>query len=406
VLVFLTFLQLLSDLIFCSNSEEIAARLIPGYVAPLPPPPDDPPHQAPESSPPTLEPPQLNPSPGKGPEQELHLDHSMAIEPTQPPAGDTPLPPTTSNNNNDTDEDILMPPSSPPRASPTPSPEPSPARFQAEDMSVDQPENDIPKPSTDIFVPVSSPPPTAISRASSVGGRTPRSRLKRRPSFSQMSSSVSPDEFTAPRFQPLPESPSTSTMIAEREKELKAKQAEREKEMERETYDRSRSRGSPVGTTSASKPELQAAGATRGAGPRRARGIKRGLGRGRGQSGFQIFTPGRVQPLSAAATTQHESPGLRIGSRAVQNEPRRLVTPDRTLRATETSHAQPLKPQPGFDTQTTAEQMISDYTHADSEDEDILDDLKGKLDNPDWRLQSQAPYVSQTQSTYPTQTQT
>ncbi|KAG8742876.1 hypothetical protein FRC10_000796 [Ceratobasidium sp. 414] len=389
--------------------EEVAARLIPGYVpvsqAPPAPTINDPPHQAPESSPPTQEQPQLVSTLDPISQPERTEQPIVVPSPQTPTAPSTLLP---SNPPNQADQDILMPPSSPPCASPTPTPNPaSPARPSANDMPIDELEPDVPKPPTDFLVPVSSPPPAATGRSSSVGSRTPR--LRRRSSFSQMSSSP-PDEFTGPRYKPLPQSPSTSTMIAERERELKAKEAERdigrehEKGIERDRHEASRGRGSPVGVSETQKPGTQpvekahAAVSSRG-------GIKlkRGRGRGRGQQGLQISTPGR--PVPPPTTVRRVSPGLRIESRSIINELRQQATHDPVSQEPPTAPQAP----PSVDTQgtldaaATADQMISQYTHAGSDDEDILDDLKANLNNANWELETQVPYVSQTQTSYPSQ---
>ncbi|KAG9088162.1 hypothetical protein FRC06_002199 [Ceratobasidium sp. 370] len=389
--------------------EEVAVRLIPGYVAASRAPPaptiNDPPHQAPESSPPTQEQSRLVSTLDPVSQPESTEQPFITPSPRTPTAPVTLLPANPPNQN--TDQDILMPPSSPPCASPTPSPKPiSPVQASANDMPMDELELDAPEPPTDFLVPVSSPPPAATGRSSSVGSRTPR--LRRRSSFSQMSSSPA-DEFTAPRYEPLPESPSTSTMIAERDRELKAKEAgrdrggEREKGDERGRHEASRSRGSPVGMSETQKPgtqlteKAQAVVSSRG-GIR----LKRGRGRGRGQQGLQISTPGRPAPLPTAI--RRVSPGLRIESRSIVNELRQQVTHDTVSQQQPTaSQAPPMDTQSTLDAAATADQMISQYTHAGSDDEDMLDDLKANLNNPNWELETQVPYVSQTQTSYPSQ---
>ncbi|KAG8775957.1 hypothetical protein FRC12_001174 [Ceratobasidium sp. 428] len=389
--------------------EEIAVRLIPGYVAAsqASAATNDPPHQAPESSPPTQEP-QLVPPPDPTSQSAISTE-----QPTDIPSPRNSIPLTTSLPTNspeqsiNPDDDILMPPSSPPQASPSPPPQPEPEPL-ANDMPIDQPELNSPKPATDFLVPVSSPPPAATRRSSSVGSRTPR--VRRRSSFSQMSSSPPADEFTAPRYGPLPESPTTSTMIAERRRELEVQETERgrgrEREKDRKDHDEvNRSRGSPAGTSEARNPESKAA--EKGQTAVFSRGgikIKRGRARGRGQPGLQISTPVRTIPPSA--TSRRLSPGLRIESRSTVNEPRRLATPSLVSQEQHAaSQTLPMDTQLTLDSTATADQMISQYTHAGSDDEDMLDDLKANLDNPDWGLQTQAPYVSQTQNSYPSQTE-
>ncbi|KAG9121027.1 hypothetical protein FRC07_003188 [Ceratobasidium sp. 392] len=390
--------------------EEVAVRLIPGYIpvsqasATTS---NDPPHQAPESSPPTQEQPQLLLVPDAISQLETSTEQPMDIPSPRHTPLITPLSTNPPDQNIDPDDDILMPASSPPLPSPTPSPKPdSPAQALANDMSIDRIEDDIPKPSTDFLVPVSSPPPAATRRSSSVGSRTPR--LRRRSSFSQMSSSP-PDEFTGPRNAPIPQSPSIDMMVAEREKELKAQEVERgrakerEKEDVRDWHEAGRGRGSPVGTLEARKLDLPPVERARTAVSSRG-GIKIKRGRGRGR-GLQISTPGRQLPPSTIA--RRLSPGLRIESRSTASEPRRPVAHNPI------SQGQPMAPQtPHMDTQLpldvtmTADQMISQYTHAESDDEDILNDLKAGMDNPDLGLQTQPPYTSQTQNSYPSQTGT
>ncbi|KAG9099935.1 hypothetical protein FS749_016699 [Ceratobasidium sp. UAMH 11750] len=352
--------------------EEVAVRLIPGYVAASQAPPapttNDPPHQAPESSPPTQEQPQLVPTLDTIPQPDSTEQPIIFPSPRTPTAPTAVLPASSSNQN--TNQDVLMPPSSPPCASPTPSPKiASPARASTNDMSIDEIEPNIPKPPTDFLVPVSSPPPAATGRSSSVGSRTPR--LKRRSSFSQMSSSPA-DEFTAPRYKPIPESPSMSMMIAERDRELKAKEAEqdrgreREKRNEKDRQEASRGRGSPVGVPETQQPgtqlveKSQAVVSARG-GIR----LKRGRGRGRGLQGLQISTPGRSVPPPTAV--RRVSPGLRIESRSIINELRQQATQDPVSQEQPTTPQSPsMDAQPALDATATADQMISQYTHADS----------------------------------------
>ncbi|QRV98388.1 hypothetical protein RhiJN_26407 [Ceratobasidium sp. AG-Ba] len=371
--------------------EEVAARLIPGYVAitqPSTAPTDDPPRQVPESSSLTQAQLQLEITP-ENVTQQPTVEQPIATTAIQSPPLTPPI--KQPEQGTDDDGDILMPSSSPPPASPIPTP--SPERPTANDMSVDEIEHEIANPTTDFLVPVSSPPPAASARASSVGARTPR--LKRRSSFSQLSSSPPDDEFTAPRYEPLPASPSTAKMIEERERELKEKGTERERDkqpMQEKQHDKvqqviHRGRGSPP---AGQKPRLQPSeimhatvSSGRGAKP------KRGLVRGWGQPGFQISTPGRHHlPVTAP---RRVSPGLRIESRTNPSELRSSKPPQATRPQTP-----PRTTESTVDSTPTAEQMISRYTHAGSDDdEDILDDLKAGLDDPDLGLQTQVPYISQ-----------
>ncbi|QRV84325.1 hypothetical protein RhiJN_12341 [Ceratobasidium sp. AG-Ba] len=192
--------------------EEVASRLIPGYVAVAQlstAPTRDLSHQVPGSSSLTQGQSQLEVAPETVPQQsnvEPPIDTSAIQSPPLTPPAKHPEQGT------DDDGDILMPSSSPPPASPIPTP--TPEQPSANNMSVDEVGHEIANPTTDFFIPVSSPPPAASARASSTGPRTPR--LKRRSSFSQMSSSPPDDEFTAPRYEPLPASPSTAKMIGAR----------------------------------------------------------------------------------------------------------------------------------------------------------------------------------------------
>lgn len=404
--------------------EEIATRLIPGYVATQSFPADDPPHQAPISSPPQLVP-QVEPDTQET-DQEAILNQSLAVEPPQSPVRDvtpTPAKPLNEDNNNDTrdrDEDTFMPPSSPPGPSPSPEPEaPLPVEEQAEDMSMDEsepepePEPVVTETYSHVLVPVSSPtsreqndqPPTLV--------RTPR--LRRRSSFSQLSSSPH-DEFTATRAQPIPESPSTASIIAEREKELRIRGMGRERERERDRdRDMERDRGELDNTHEAAEvtPRDWVPGpwANRGSPSMpasRARGRASGRPRGRGRSNLQI-SPERPRPPPSADRdgpydTHRNAPLRRSGELGNPND-----TPLHNCPYS-SSHS-PTRRQYD-DTQVTlgdndtTDRMLSEYTNLGLEDDEaVLVGVMENLQSADLMLQSQAPYVPPTQSSYPSQSQ-
>ncbi|CAE6503121.1 unnamed protein product [Rhizoctonia solani] len=309
------------------NPEEIAVRLIPDYTLPssfV----DDTTSQL------------LGKSKPEDPSRPAA--HSPTIEPNPLPAS----PPKVSN------QDLDMPPSSPPPASP--SPPHTPIVHKLENMSIDEPERTQMGAYSDMMVPVSSPPANNTKKDISTPGSTRSSRGKRRSSFIEMSSSPPPDEFSAPRKQPLPESPSVTVMIAEREKRLKEKARERENMMVAE-----RERELRRGADKAEKNQ-------RAGSPPRVRNVirfgrGRGRGRGRGLTLSTIIPPGTPQTKA----------------------PPPLPTPSR----------------PASGSQDTVAKMMSQYTHADS-DEDVHANLVENLGGADWGLQTQAPYVPQTQESF------
>ncbi|KAJ1306247.1 hypothetical protein OPQ81_010951 [Rhizoctonia solani] len=310
------------------NPEEIAARLIPDY--------------APVSS--FMDEPASQPLGNSKSDVPPQATQSPVIEPQTPKAASvSPL--RVPNQNTD------MPPSSPP--SPSPSPQHTPIAHQLENMSIDEPERGNMGTYSDMLVPVSSPPANN-NKSISTPGSTRSSRGKRRSSFIEMSSSPPPDEFSAPRKQPLPESPSIDVMIAEREKGFRdlARErqnlmvAERERELRRadKAADKNQRAGSP---------------------PRGAPNIIR-FGRGRGR--------GRGRGLTLSTTIPLGTPRARA--------PAPLLSP----------------PGPVSASQDGVDKLMSQYTHADS-DEDVHGNLIGNLGGGDWGLQTQAPYV-QTQESF------
>ncbi|KAF8608493.1 hypothetical protein BDV93DRAFT_519520 [Ceratobasidium sp. AG-I] len=408
--------------------EEIARRLIPNYIATQPSPVDDPPHQAPISSPPQVTPQaELD---TQEPDQEVAPDQSLAVEPPLSPIRDvitSPAKPPNEDSNNVTsrrDEDTIMPPSSPPIPIPIPSPSPEleplpPVEQQMGDMSIDEPEP-VTETYSHILVPVSSPTSREQNALPSTPARTPR--LRRRSSFSQLSSSP-PDEFTATRTQPIPESPSTASIIAEREKELREREKERERDRDR---DRERGRVELERTREAAEetqrewipgpratigdppfPPVRLRGQPWPSGRGRSRGRVRG-----GHSNLQI-SPERSRPLPSAG---------RGRGRGRPYDPPRNIPLRRTGELGHTddipSRSRPYSPsrsptrrqygetQASLDNNDAANRMMSQFTHLESEDEEtMLADLMQDLESADLMLQSQAPYVAPTQSTYPSQSQ-
>ncbi|EUC62583.1 hypothetical protein RSOL_423790 [Rhizoctonia solani AG-3 Rhs1AP] len=243
-----------------------------------------------------------------------------------------------------------MPPSSPPSASP--SPEHTPITHKLQNMSIEEPEHGNMGVYSDMMIPVSSPPANNTKKDISTPGSTRGSRGKRRSSFIEMSSSPPPDEFSAPRKLPLPESPTVAVMLAEREKALKEKARERENMMVAER-ERELRRG-------ADRPDKnQRMGSPPRGAPNVIRfGRARGRGRGRGLTLSTTIPPGTPRGRAHA-------PG-------------------------------PSPPRPGSASQDTVDKLMSQFTHADS-DEDVHTNLIGNLGGADWGLQTQAPYVPQTQ---------
>ncbi|CCO36993.1 hypothetical protein BN14_11143 [Rhizoctonia solani AG-1 IB] len=305
--------------------EEIAVRTIPSYV-PAPSLVDDPSSQPvgdqPGNSPPAVEP---------------QSPHAAAISPVQ-----------------NFTLDMGMPPSSPPPASP--SPQNTPITRQLENMSIEELERGSMGTYSHIMVPLSSPSADNVKKGTSTPGSTRSARGKRRSSFAQMSSSPPPDEFSAPRKQPLPESPSMAVMMAEREKALGEKARERENmaaaERERELRrgaDKAAEKNQRTGSPPRGLPSVIRLGRTRG------------RLRGRGLMLSTIAPPGTPQTKAPAPSPS----------------PRR----------------------PPSASQDTVEKLMSQYTHADS-DEDVHANLMENLGGADWGLQTQVPYTTPTQDSY------
>ncbi|CUA67115.1 hypothetical protein RSOLAG22IIIB_07193 [Rhizoctonia solani] len=313
------------------NPEEIAIRLIPGH-APASSLVDDPTSQLPGNS---------------APEVPSRVIRTPSIERKSPNI--TPI--------SMTNQELDMPPSSPPPASP--SPQHTPITHKLQNMSIDEPERGNMGTYSDMMIPVSSPPPNNTKKEISTPGSTRGSRGKRRSSFAQMSSSPPPDEFSAPRKQPLPESPSVAVLIAEREKELREKARERENMMVAE-----RERELRRGADKADKNQRT------GSPPRGAPNFVIRFGRGRGRGRYR----GRR--------------GLTLS---------KVIPPGTPQAKPSTPALSP--PRPASASQDTADKLMSQYTHVDS-DEDVHANLMGNLGGADWGLQTQAPYVPQTQESY------
>lgn len=353
-----------------------------------------------------------NPSPpaARAPQSESTLQSKLTLAPPAEISQETPKPRTATFSQYLTAElprtptrpiltspikspnkDADMPPSSPPAPSPTRlSPQHTPINHQLERMSIDEPTRDHTEAYSDMMVPVSSPPADRGDNAAPTSARGPR--MKRRLSFSQMSSSP-PDEFGTVRYQPLPESPSVAVMIAEREKDLASKSREREnilaaeKEMERRKRDapKENRRASPTPTANPSGPRLKQVKPSTGSPPRRAQGItrfRRGPGRNFGR-GLNITSK---SDHSGKYNAGQEKPyPLAMSNNKGPHQPYpQLASPESAS---------------GSASQETVEQLMSEYTNADSYEE-VHANLMKNVAEPNLGLQTQVPYALQSQESH------